>query len=136
MKIKHPFLATSLLAPLAAAAATAAAAAAPLPNLVFVLVDDAGFGSWPNAEIQTPAVDALAAEGLHVPEFFVYQFCSPSRGAFLTGRYPWRLPNTRMNLIPSYILDGSKYPARALRLPPSSPRAWRRTRARCWRRWA
>jgi arylsulfatase A-like enzyme len=91
---------------LLASAALGLAAAAP-PNLVFILVDDAGYGSWPNPEILTPNLDALAAEAFRVPEAYAWQFCSPSRGAFLTGRYPWRLPNSRINLIPSYVLDGT-----------------------------
>ena len=103
----------AVLAATAAAAAdatavdAAAAAAAPLPNIVLVLTDDAGFGSWPNSEIRTPALDALAAESLRVTDAYTYRFCSPTRGALLTGRYPWRLPNTRMNLIPSSIMDGT-----------------------------
>jgi arylsulfatase A-like enzyme len=91
---------------LLAGAALGLAAAVP-PNLVFILVDDAGYGSWPNPEILTPNLDALAAESFRVPEAYAWQFCSPSRGAFLTGRYPWRLPNSRINLIPSYVLDGT-----------------------------
>ena len=95
------------LALLAGAALSLAAAAPPPRHVVLVLTDDAGYGSWPSAAIRTPALDALAAESLRVPDTYVYRFCSPTRGAFLTGRYPWRLPNTRMNLIPSYIMDGT-----------------------------
>jgi arylsulfatase A-like enzyme len=78
------------------------------PHIFFVLTDDAGFGVWPSqGVIKTPALDELAKESFVLNEFYAWQFCSPSRGAFLTGRYPWRLPNSRINLIPSYVLDGT-----------------------------
>jgi hypothetical protein len=30
------------------------------PNIIYILTDDAGFGSWPSDYIKTPALDALA----------------------------------------------------------------------------
>jgi len=36
----------------------------------------------------------------------VYKFCAPSRGSFLTGRYPYKLSATRANLIPWTLPDG------------------------------
>jgi arylsulfatase A-like enzyme len=90
----------------ATATATATTSAAP-PHIVFVLTDDMGFRFYPRTpETKTPALDALADEGLIVPEFYTFQFCSPSRASFLTGRYPWRQNSARVNLIPAYILDG------------------------------
>ena len=38
--------------------------------------------------MQSPAVDALAADGVILTRMYVYKFCSPTRGAFLTGRLP------------------------------------------------
>ena len=37
---------------------------------------------------------------------YVYRYCAPTRGSFLTGRYPYRLSATRANLIPWALLDG------------------------------
>ena len=70
-------------------------AASELPNIVVILTDDLGYGdvSHLNLEsrIQTPGLDALAAEGVtavdaHAP----CAVCSPSRYSMLTGRYAWR----------------------------------------------
>jgi hypothetical protein len=45
--------------------------------------------SQPNAkEIQTPNMDALAAQGVILDRHYVYRFCSPSRSSFQTGRNP------------------------------------------------
>ena len=90
----------------------AAAWAAATPHIVFLLTDDLGWGSVPGYggmanETHTPALDALRASGLTLLNFYVYQFCSPSRGAFLTGRYPYKLPQTRCNFLPATIPDGT-----------------------------
>jgi arylsulfatase A-like enzyme len=60
-----------------------------------------------NPKVKTPALDALQADGVTVSEFYTYRFCSPSRGAFLTGRLPWQLPNSRINFLPATIMDGT-----------------------------
>jgi arylsulfatase A-like enzyme len=68
------------------------------PNIVFVLIDDLGWGDFSifgNQAIQTPAIDRLAREGIHFKQFYVNApICSPSRAAFLTGQYPQRLKIT------------------------------------------
>src|SRR5512133_4338620 len=58
------------------------------PNVVLVLYDDVGFGSFGcyGAEIATPTMDALAAQGLRYTNFHVTPLCSPTRAALLTGR--------------------------------------------------
>jgi arylsulfatase B len=66
-----------------------------------------GFGTFPNPQIQMPNVEALLQDGLGIENFYTFRFCAPSRGSFLTGRYPWRLPSTRINFIPSYVMDGT-----------------------------
>jgi len=67
------------------------------PNIVFVLIDDMGWGDFScfgNTEAKTPNIDRLAAEGLRFKQFYVNSpICSPSRCAFVTGQYPqrWRI---------------------------------------------
>jgi arylsulfatase len=58
------------------------------PNIVLVLYDDVGFGSFGcyGAEIATPTMDALAREGLRYNNFHVTPLCSPTRASLLTGR--------------------------------------------------
>jgi arylsulfatase B len=94
---------------IAGAAAAAAASAAAAPNLVFILTDDMGSGypGYNNPDVKTPAIDGLAAEGVRINTWYTYQFCAPSRGAALTGRWPFRLSSTRINYLPSYVQDGT-----------------------------
>ncbi|MBC5767117.1 arylsulfatase [Ramlibacter albus] len=58
------------------------------PNIVLVLYDDVGFGSFGcyGAEIATPTMDHLASEGLRYNNFHVTPLCSPTRASLLTGR--------------------------------------------------
>ena len=70
-----------------AAAALAEAAKTP-PNIVLILIDDAGFGdaSTFGGPVQTPALSQLAAEGLSYTNFNTAAMCSPTRAALLSGR--------------------------------------------------
>ena len=58
------------------------------PNVVFVLLDDTGFAQFGcyGSDIDTPHVDALAANGLQFTNFHVTPLCSPTRASLLTGR--------------------------------------------------
>lgn len=76
-----------------------------LPNIVYILADDLGYGDVScynsKSKITTPHVDRLAAEGMrftdaHTPS----AVCTPTRYGILTGRYAWR---TRMKF---RVLDG------------------------------
>lgn len=63
------------------------------PNIVFILVDDMGYGECGfngGKEIATPVIDRLAKEGTILDNSYVQPVCSPTRAAFLTGRYPTR----------------------------------------------
>jgi arylsulfatase A-like enzyme len=58
------------------------------PNVLIVLIDDAGFGCSTafGGPCQTPTADRLAAEGLKFNRFHTTALCSPTRAALLSGR--------------------------------------------------
>jgi arylsulfatase len=58
------------------------------PNVLIVLIDDAGFGSSSafGGPCQTPTAERLAARGLKFNRFHTTALCSPTRQALLTGR--------------------------------------------------
>src|SRR6201993_1844217 len=58
------------------------------PNVLIVLIDDAGFGSTSafGGPCQTPIAEKLAADGLKFVRFHTTALCSPTRAALLTGR--------------------------------------------------
>ena len=58
------------------------------PNLVFVITDDQGYGdlgSTGNPVINTPNLDALAAESVQLQNLHVGPTCSPTRAGIMTG---------------------------------------------------
>ena len=65
------------------------------PNIVYILVDDLGYGdlsSYGASDINTPAIDKLAKEGkLFTRAYANSTVCSPSRAAILSGNYPDRV---------------------------------------------
>ncbi len=57
------------------------------PNILLIVADDLGYsdiGSF-GGEIETPALDRLAEEGLRVSNFHVLPSCSPTRSVLLSG---------------------------------------------------
>lgn len=72
-----------------AAAATAQTAPTRQPNVLLILTDDQrwdAMGCAGNAVIQTPAIDALAADGVRFRNAFVTtSICAASRASILTG---------------------------------------------------
>jgi len=69
--------------------------AAPLPNFVFILCDDLGYGDVrclnPEGKIATPNMDRLAREGMSFTDAHTSSgVCSPTRYGIMTGRYSWR----------------------------------------------
>lgn len=60
------------------------------PNIIVILADDLGYSDLGcfGGEIPTPHLDALAAVGVRMNNFYATPRCSPSRASLLTGRYP------------------------------------------------
>jgi arylsulfatase A-like enzyme len=58
------------------------------PNVVLILLDDAGFGasSTFGGPVQTPELDRMAAHGLRYTRFHAEAACSPTRASLLSGR--------------------------------------------------
>lgn len=109
----------------ASSAAAESLRSAPKPNIVFMYVDNLGYGDlgcYGNKDIRTPRIDQLASEGTRCTDFYVVaSTCTVSRGAVLTGRHPLRnglthqlgseenwhgvgLPH-RERIIPQYLKD-------------------------------
>lgn len=71
------------------------------PNIVLVMTDDQGYGDFGftgNPVIETPNLDALAAQSAQVERFYVSPVCTPTRASLMTGRY-----NYRTRAIDTYI---------------------------------
>ena len=58
------------------------------PNVLVVLLDDAGFGAASafGGPCRTPTAERLAADGLKFTRFHTTALCSPTRAALLSGR--------------------------------------------------
>ena len=58
------------------------------PNVLFIVLDDTGFGHLGcyGSPIDTPNLDALAADGLRYTNMHTTALCSPSRSCMVTGR--------------------------------------------------
>jgi arylsulfatase A-like enzyme len=58
------------------------------PNVLFIILDDTGFGQLGcyGSPIATPNLDALAAGGLRYNNMHTTALCSPTRSCILTGR--------------------------------------------------
>jgi arylsulfatase len=76
----------------AALFAPSAKAAADKPNIVFVLLDNTGWGDLGcyGGLTPTPRIDKFANEGIRFNSYYVEGQCTPSRSAILTGRYSVR----------------------------------------------
>ena len=82
-----------LLSGLATMLVAASCLGAEKPNIVLIVSDDQGYNDLGvlGDHIITPSLDRLANEGVRLTNFYVaWPACTPSRGAFLTGRYPQR----------------------------------------------
>jgi arylsulfatase A-like enzyme len=79
----------------AAALSGAGAAATVRPNVLFILADDLGYGDlscYGRPDYKTPVLDNLAKQGMKFTDNYASApVCTPTRTAYITGRYPHRL---------------------------------------------
>jgi len=78
------------------------------PNVVWILLDDIGFGATSafGGLIQTPTLDSLANNGLRYTNFHTTAICSPTRSALLTGR---NSHSVHMGLFPTTAIGTPGY---------------------------
>ncbi len=84
------FVAFVLIAPVSRAANSIAGRK---PNILFVLVDDSGYGdisAHGNPILKTPNTDRLHHESVRFTDFHVSPTCSPTRSALFTGRHEFK----------------------------------------------
>jgi len=98
MKTKRTsiLLAAALICVLAMVTATAARAADQKPNILFILVDNLGYGELGaygggmTRGAPTPRLDQLAREGFLLTNMNMETQCTPSRSSLMTGRFAIR----------------------------------------------
>lgn len=67
------------------------------PNILYILVDDIGFGDMGIPElnavrgISTPNINTLSDQGMRMARMYTEPSCTPTRVAFTTGRLPVRM---------------------------------------------
>jgi arylsulfatase A-like enzyme len=86
---------------LSGSAAVAAEPSRP-PHIVHIVSDDQGWKDvgFHGSDIETPNLDELARSGAELQQFYTQPFCSQTRAAMLTGRYPFRY-GMQIGAIPS-----------------------------------
>ena len=66
------------------------------PNILYILIDDIGFGDLGNADLnairgyKTPNIIKFAYQGMRFARMYTEPSCTPTRVAFMTGRQPYR----------------------------------------------
>lgn len=66
------------------------------PNVLYILIDDVGFGDLGIPELnairgyQTPSINQFSDEGMRFARMYTEPSCTPTRVAFMTGRQPYR----------------------------------------------
>ncbi len=88
------------------------------PNVVWILLDDVGFGasSTFGGLINTPTFDSLAQSGLRYTNFHTTAICAPTRSALLTGRNSSSVHEAGF----SHTILSAGFPGWDGRIPPSA----------------
>ncbi|KAF0884522.1 STS sulfatase, partial [Crocuta crocuta] len=85
--------------------------AATRPNFVLLLADDLGIGDvgcYGNKTLRTPNIDRLAGGGVKLTQHLAASpLCTPSRAAFMTGRYPVRSGMASETLVGVFLFSAS-----------------------------
>ena len=90
--MKFPF--TLFLLSLSAVVWCTAGYARDLPNFVFIMTDDKGYGDlgcYGHPTIKTPNIDAMAAHGVRFTDFYARHKCSPARASLMSGAFNFRV---------------------------------------------
>jgi arylsulfatase len=93
------------------------------PNVLLVLIDDAGFGNPGTfgGPVDTPNYTRMADAGLRYNRFHVTALCSPTRAALLTGRN-----HHAVGFAPSASAEAARWNPWATAVVPRLPiRPWR-----------
>ncbi|XP_072812115.1 steryl-sulfatase isoform X5 [Vicugna pacos] len=81
------------------------------PNFVLFMADDLGIGDpgcYGNKTLRTPNIDRLASEGVKLTQHLAASpLCTPSRAAFLTGRYPIRSGMASQSQVGVFLFSAS-----------------------------
>ncbi|XP_068928943.1 arylsulfatase F-like [Petaurus breviceps papuanus] len=81
------------------------------PNVLLIMADDLGIGDlgcYGNDTLRTPNIDSLCKEGIKLTQHISAEsMCTPSRAAFLTGRYPVRTGMVSRSVIRSHSVFNS-----------------------------
>ncbi|EMP35069.1 Steryl-sulfatase [Chelonia mydas] len=81
------------------------------PNFILIMVDDLGIGDlgcYGNKTLRTPNIDKLAKGGVTFTQHIAASpLCTPSRAAFLTGRYPVRSGMAALSNIGVFLFSAS-----------------------------
>lgn len=64
------------------------------PNMIFIMMDDQGYGDlgcYGHPTIKTPNIDAMAAHGVRFTDFYARHKCSPARASLMSGAFNFRV---------------------------------------------
>jgi arylsulfatase A-like enzyme len=86
---KRAIVITVALGMFLALGVTAHAATAKMPNIIFIMADDLGYGDlgcYGQKHFETPRLDQMAAEGIRFTQYYAGStVCAPSRSVLMTG---------------------------------------------------
>src|SRR5215210_6486144 len=94
---RREFVASAVAASALAGGTEDSSAAPPVrPNVLYIMADDMGWGDlscYGRPDYRTPNLDRLASQGVRFTQgYSAAPVCTPTRCAFVTGRYPARTP--------------------------------------------